>query len=368
MSIPLSGNLKRLFGLLPARVKIGTRPVGEGHPVFVIAEIGNNHNGDFDLAMRTIKAAHECGADAVKFQKRDVDTLLSKEMREMPYVNERSFGATYGEHRRNQELSIEDYVKLKDYTESLGMVFFATPHDIASADALESIGVHAYKISSFDITNYPLLIHVAKKGKPIVLSTGMSTLEEMDRAIETILALNDRLIVNHCTSIYPTPDENLDLNMVRTLLKRYAPLPVGYSGHEPDILPTIVASGMGAHTVERHFTLDRTMKGSDHHMSIDPAMFKEMVDSIRRIEKCLGSTDKRVHEGELPIKNKLAKSLVTKRTIKKGERITEADLVTKLPGSGINPTQLQDVIGRIAAEDILEDSMLPKEALSWPRG
>jgi len=192
MNSSISHNLKRLFGLLPDRVKIGSRLVGAGYPVFVIAEIGNNHNGDFDLALRTIKAAADAGADAVKFQKRNVEELISKEMKEMPYVNERSFGATYAEHRLNQELTIEDYKKLKDYTEDLGMVFFATPHDIPSADDLESIGVHAYKISSFDITNRPLLEYVAKKGKPIVLSTGMSTLEEMDNAIETILLHNNR--------------------------------------------------------------------------------------------------------------------------------------------------------------------------------
>ncbi len=365
--IPLSANLKRLFGVLPARVKIGTRPVGEGHPVFIIAEIGNNHNGDFDLAMRTIKAAADAGADAVKFQKRDVDALLSKEMKEMPYINERSFGKTYAEHRRNQELTIEDYKKLNDYTESLGMLFFATPHDIASADELESMGVHAYKIASFDVTNRPLLEHVAKKGKPIVLSTGGSTLEEIDTAIETILAHNNRLIVNHCTSMYPTPDENLDLHMVKTLRQRYAPLPVGYSGHEPDILPTIVAVGMGAHTVERHFTLDRAMKGSDHHMSIDPSMFKEMSESIRRIEKCLGSLEKRIHEGEMAARNKLAKSIVAARDIKKGQRITAGDLLTKIPGHGINPKHLDTIVGRIAEEDISVDTMLPETALAWKR-
>ncbi|HYD92905.1 MAG TPA: N-acetylneuraminate synthase family protein [Candidatus Paceibacterota bacterium] len=367
MAAPLSTNLKRLFGLLPKRVKIGTRPVGEGHPVFIIAEIGNNHNGDFNLAMRTIKAAADAGADAVKFQKRDVEALISKEMKEMPYVNERSFGKTYGEHRRNQELTIEDYKKLNDYTENLGMIFFATPHDIASADELESIGVHAYKISSFDITNQPLLIHVAKKDKPILLSTGMSSLEEMDRAIETILSYNNRLIVNHCTSIYPTPDENVDLNMVSVLRKRYAPLPVGYSGHEPDILPTIVSVGMGATTVERHFTLDRTMRGSDHHMSIDPPMFKEMVDGIRRVEKLLGSLEKRIHEGELVVRNKLAKSIVAARDIQKGQRVTADDLVTKIPGSGINPVHLEGIIGRIADSDIPADTMLPESALSWKR-
>ncbi len=358
-------NLENFFGVLPDCIKIESKSVGYKHPVFIIAEIGNNHNGDFDLAIRTIRAAAESGADAVKFQKRDVDALLSKEMKEMPYENERSFGKTYGEHRRNQELSIEDYKKLKEYTESLDMIFFATPHDIASADALEGIGVQAFKIASFDVTNHPLLIHIAKKNKPILLSTGGSSLEEMDKAIKTILKHNKNLIVNHCTSMYPTPDEHIDLHMVETLKTRYAPLPIGYSGHEPDILPTIVSVGMGATTVERHFTLDKTMKGSDHHMSIDPPMFREMVDSIRRIETCLGSAEKRIHEGELPVRNKLFKSIVAARHIKKGERIRAEDLLTKIPGNGIHPKHMDSLVGKIAETDIPADTMLPLNALSW---
>lgn len=367
MSIPLPANLKRLFGLLPARVKIGTRPVGEGYPTFVIAEIGNNHNGDFELAMKTIQAARDVGADAVKFQKRSVKDVFTKEMREMAYDNPRSLAPTYGEHREKLEFTKEQFVALKDFAESLDLVFFVTPFDLNSADFLEDIGVHAYKISSFDVTNLPLLTHVAKKGKPILLSTGMSTLEEIDQAIETILAHNDRLIVNHCTSIYPTPDENVDLRMVTTLRQRYMPLPVGYSGHEPDIMPTVVSVGMGAHTVERHFTLDKTMRGSDHHMSIDPVDFKKMVDEIRRLEVCLGSSEKRIHDSEVPIRHKHAKSVVAKRPIKAGQAISLDDLTVKSPGNGIKPEQIGAVVGRVARYDISEDTLLPEEALSWQK-
>lgn len=367
MALPLSINLKRLFGALPSRVKVQDRPVGDGNPTFIIAEIGNNHNGDFELAKQLIRAAHDSGADAVKFQKRDVDTLLAKEMKEMPYVNERSFGATYAEHRIKQELSIEQYKELRDLTESLGMVFFATPFDIHSADELESIGVHAYKIASSDLPNFPLLDYVAKKGKPILLSTGVSTLEEMDAAIEYILTRNNRLIVNHCTSLYPTPDTDIDLNMVSVLKKRYAPLPIGYSGHEPDILPTIVSIGMGATTVERHLTLDKKMKGSDHHMSITPAEFAEMSKAIRRVEVFLGSADKRIHEGEMAVRKKLGKSVVALRDIKKGQRLASEDLITKSPGNGISPMHFDDLIGRVAEQDVAADTLLPESALSWKR-
>lgn len=362
--LPIS--LKRRLGILPARVKIGTQKrVGPGEPTFVIAEIGNNHNGDFDLALRTIKAAAECGADAVKFQKRDVQALLSKEMRDMPYENERSFGKTYGEHREKQELGSDQYRRMKEYAESLNLIFFATPFEPASADVLESIGVHAYKIASFDVTNIPLLIHVAKKGKPILLSTGAATLEETDAAISTILAHNDRLIVNHCTSMYPTPDDKVNLNMMRTLATRYDPLPVGYSGHEPDILPTVVAVGMGARLVERHFTLDRNMRGSDHHMSIEPAEFADMVRQIRRVETLLGSSDKQVYEGELPVRAKHLKSIASKRALKKGERLREEDLTYKTPGTGLLPSQASLLVGRIVPVDIDADTILPKDALTW---
>lgn len=367
MPSSLTSNLRRFFHLPNPRVKLQNKWVGGDAPVFIIAEIGNNHNGDFDLAMRTIQAAKDAGADAVKFQKRNVEQLLSKEMKEMIYDNPRSFGRTYREHRENQELSIAQYVELKNFAETLGLVFFATPFDFTSADELESIGVHAYKISSFDITNKPLLEYVAKKGKPILLSTGMSTLKEMDDAIEAILAHNTLLIVNHCTSIYPTPDTAIDLNMVKVLKDRYAPVPVGYSGHEPDILPTVASIGLGAQTVERHFTLDKEMKGSDHHMSINPVEFKEMVNQIRRMEILLGSYEKRIHDGEIPIRQKLAKSIVARHDIPKGQRITMEDLITKSPGSGINPTLLDEVIGRVADKDIPADTMLPEEALSWSR-
>jgi len=369
MPIPSSftDSLRRFFNAARPRVKVQDRWIGDETPVFIIAEIGNNHNGDFELAKNTILAAKEAGADAVKFQKRNVDELLSKEMKEMPYDNPRSFGKTYREHRVNQELSIEQYRELKDFTENLGLVFFATPFDKTSADELESIGVHAYKIASFDVTNHPLLEYVAKKGKPMLLSTGGSTLEEIDRAIETILAHNTLLVVNHCTSLYPTPDHAIDLNMVRVLKQRYAPVPVGYSGHEPDILPTIVSIALGARTVERHFTLDKEMKGSDHHMSINPVEFKEMSGAIRRIEVVLGSSKKRLHEGETAILQKLGKSIVATRDIKKGERIKTEDLITKSPGTGINPRRLSQVVGTIAAIDIEADTILPVEALTWSR-
>lgn len=365
MSLSLTTSLKRLINAIPSKVKVGVRYVGVGEPTFIIAEIGNNHNGEFELAKKLIAAAKECGAEAVKFQKRSVEDVFTKEMREMPYDNPRSLAPTYGEHRQKLEFTKEQFTELKKYAESLGLVFFVTPFDLKSADFLEEIGVGAYKISSFDLTNIPLLEHVAKKHKPILLSTGMSTLEEIDEAIEAILKHNHLLIVNHCVSIYPTPDEQLELGMMKVLKERYHPLPVGYSGHEPDILPTIVAVGMEASAVERHFTLDKTMRGSDHHMSIDPKDFKEMVDSIRRIERAFGSSKKEIHSSEVPIRAKHGKSVVAKIDIPKGTKITKSMLTLKSPGSGIKSVYMDKLIGRVARTSIPADTVLPTEALKW---
>lgn len=365
MSLSLKTSLKRLINALPSRVKVGKRYVGSGEPVFVIAEIGNNHNGDFELARETILAAKEAGADAVKFQKRDVDEVFIKAMQDMPYDNPRSLAPTYGEHRRKLEFDKDQFKALKAFSESLGMVFFVTPFDKNSADFLEDIGVDAYKIASFDIINLPLLEHVARKQKPILLSTGGSTLEEADEAIETILSINNRLIVNHCTSMYPTPDELLDLNVIKILKDRYHPLPIGYSGHERDILPSIVAVGLGTSTVERHFTLDKTMRGSDHHMSIEPHEFKEMVESLRRIEVAMGASGKQIHEGELMARQKHAKSLVAKVRIPKGTEIRAEMLTLKSPGTGLKPALVHKVVGRIARSNIEPDTVLPSEVLDW---
>jgi len=361
----LSLTLSKIIHSLPSRVKIGSRYIGQGEPVYCIAEVGNNHNGELELAKKTILAAKEAGAEAVKFQKRNVAAVFTKEMREMAYDNPRSLAPTYGEHREKLEFTKEQFLELKKCAEDAGMVMFVTPFDLQSADFLEDIGVHAYKISSFDVTNIPLLKHVAKKGKPILLSTGMATLEEMDTAIQTILEDNKLLIVNHCVSIYPTPDDQLDLSMIQVLKDRYAPLPIGYSGHEPDFLASVVSVGLGACAVERHFTLDKTMRGSDHHMSIEPQEFKAMVDSIRRVEKSMGTPEKYIHDAEVPIRAKHGKSIVAKVDIEKGTKITMDMLTFKSPGSGIKPIEVDHVVGRIAKERVNADTVVPVEALTW---
>ena len=349
-----------------AKVKIGKHHVGEGEPVFFIAEIGGNHNGDFYLAKRSIEEAVKAGAQAVKLQKRFIPETFTLEMREKPQTKDQIFGKTYGEYRENLELDLDEYVKLKEFAESLGVIFFATPFDKKSVDFLEEVGVDVYKIASFDSTNRPLLEYVARKQKPMFLSTGTSSLEELDEAIDTILQYNDQLIVKHCVSVYPTPDEKLNLATISFLKERYAPIPIGYSGHEKGILPTLAAVAMGARSVERHFTLDKSLPGPDHAtVSIEPEEFKEMIEGSRRIEKGFGTHGKFLFEEEMGTRNKHSKSIVSKKAIPKGTVLKADMLVCKSPGTGLKPRMLSSVIGKKVAKDIAEDSVLTKEDILW---
>lgn len=354
------------FKNLPNRIKVGNKYIGEGEPTFFIAEIGNNHNGDYYIAKKTVEEAVKSGADAVKFQKRFIDEVFTKELQNKPQTKDQIFGKTYGAYRQALELNFDDFVKLKKVSEELGTIFFATPFDKKSADFLEEVGVELYKIASFDTTNLPLLEYVAKKGKPVILSSGMTSLEELDEAVGTILQYNNQLVVLHCVSVYPTVDERLNLLSVPFLKERYAPLPVGYSGHEMDYSPTLAAVSLGAKCVERHITLDKKLPGPDHAtVSIDPEQFKKMVDSARRIERAMGEPGKHLFEEEMATRNKHSKSLVAKVKIPAGARIAAEMVICKSPGYGLKPKMLPEVIGKMAKADILEDSVITKDHIVW---
>lgn len=360
--------IKRILKGLPRKVKIGNQYVGPDEPVFVIAEVGINHNGDIKIAKKLIDAAAKAGADAVKFQKRTTTEILTKEGLEKPYTSPHAFAPTYGEHRDKLEFGEKEYRELKDYADEKKILFFASVWDHSSTDFLDQFDIGAYKIPSADVTNLPLLEYVAKKDKPVLLSTGMSSLDEVDNAVAAVLAHNPRLILFHCLSLYPSPENMINMSFMQILKKRFSPLPFGYSGHEIDMLPTIVAVAQGAQIVERHFTLDKKMKGSDHSGSLEPDQFKELVDSIRRIEIINGVADKILYDELIPLREKLAKSVATKVAIPKGAVITKEMLTVKGPGSGIRPGKMGDLVGKIAKEDMDEDIIIPKEALDWSKG
>ena len=361
----ITEKLKKFFGAKPGKVKIGKQYVGEGEPVFIIAEVGINHNGDLDIAKKLVDAAAQAGANAVKFQKRTTTDILTKEGLEKPYTSPHAYGATYGEHRNKLELSEADYRELKKYAEDRNVLFFASAWDQKSADFLESFDIDAYKIPSADTINIPLLEYVAKKNKPVLLSTGMNTLEVIDDAVHTVLAHNPRVIIFHCLSLYPSPEEKINLSFQDVLKSKFHPLPVGYSGHEMELMPTLAAVARGAVIVERHLTLDKTMKGSDHAASLEPHQFKELVESIRRIEKILGKAERVIIDELKPLREKLAKSIATTMPIKKGTVISREMLTVKGPGTGIVPARINDLVGKVAEEDLGEDVIVPKSALTW---
>jgi N-acetylneuraminate synthase/sialic acid synthase len=338
-------------------IDVGGRQIGDGQPVFVVAEIGLNHNGDTKLAEQLVRAAVTAGADAVKFQKRNPRALLTRAQYDSPYTGGNSFGATYGEHREALELSVAELRHLADVAHDLGVTFFASPWDLPSVSACEELAVPLYKIASADVTNVPLIEAVANTRKPVFMSTGMSTEEEVATAVDTIRAHHEQLVLLSCVSTYPAEFEEVNLAVMRWLRDRFDCL-VGYSGHERGIAVSAVAVGLGACVIERHFTLDRTMKGPDHAASLEPPGLTRLVRDIRAVETALGSPGLRVAERERTVRAKLAKSVVAARSLPAGRVLSSGDLIAKSPGDGMSPAQIPALMGRTLACAVEEDEKL----------
>ncbi|HEY1298188.1 MAG TPA: N-acetylneuraminate synthase family protein [Chloroflexota bacterium] len=345
-------------------LRIGQRVVGDGQPCFVIAEGGVNHNGDPRLATELVHIAARCQADAVKFQKRTIHELLTREALERPYLHPNSLGATYGEHREKLELAEEVWYRLRDLATRLGLEFMGSAWDRGSADLLEALDTPAIKMPSAVLTDLDLLEYVARKGRPMIVSTGMSTLEEVDQAVERILAHTDQLILLQCTSAYPSEFVDINLRVMETYRQRYGVL-VGYSGHERGISVTEAAATLGACVVERHFTRDRTLPGPDHAASLEPTGLQKLVRDIRQIEMAMGKPEKCVAPAEVPVRARLGKSVVAARHIMAGTLISADMLTVKSPGDGIAANQLERLVGRVARIDVARDRSLPPEALAW---
>ena len=339
------------------RIQIGNKWIGKGEQTFVIAEAGINHQGDFKIAAKLVDIAAFAGADSVKFQKRNIKSLLTKEGFDKPYQNANSFGKTYGEHRLALELSEDDFKKLKEYAESKDLIFLASPWDVESADFLDSIGMVAFKMASADLSNIPFLDLVAKKGKPMIVSTGMADFDEVERAYNTINQHIDEIIILQCTSTYPSEFHNINLNVLKTYQEKFD-CPIGYSGHERGIAIPVAAVAMGACVIERHFTIDRTMKGGDHAASLEPGGLQKMIRDIRAIEQSLGSFEKKKLDSEINVALKLKKSLTSAKPIEEGTVITKEHLTAKCPGDGIPPSEFDDLIGKIATRIIEADKIL----------
>jgi N-acetylneuraminate synthase len=281
-------------------VKIGDQKIGPGEKVFIIAEIGINHNGDVGLAKKLIDAALFAGCDAVKFQKRSINVVYTPE--ELEKSRENPFGETNGDLKRGLEFGEKEYDEIDKYCREKGIIWFASCWDEKAVDFIDEFNPPCYKIASASLTDDDLLKHHRAKGKPIILSTGMSTLEQVDHAVEVLGKEN--LIILHCTSTYPSSPDELNLKVIPKMIKKYD-VPVGYSGHEVGLYTTLAATILGACVVERHVTLDRAMWGSDQAASVEPYGMYRLVKDIRAVERAMGDGEKKVYDSEVPIIKKL---------------------------------------------------------------
>ena len=279
------------------------RMIGQNEPPFIIAEIGNNHNGNLDTAFELIKIAKDIGVDAVKFQVKNIEKSFAKELLNSLYVNENSFGNTYREHKMALEFSEEQLKQIYEYAKELDIICFSTPFDTDSVEILETIKNPIYKISSFHVTDLPLIERVCKTNKPIILSTGMSSIDEIDNAINLIRKYTEQFVLMHCISSYPTSDEDVNLSVIPMLRDRYN-CPVGYSGHERGIAICTSSVALGACAIERHFTTDRSLKGPDHASSVEPIGFRNIISRSKKIFLAMGDPNKTVLNSELANRKK----------------------------------------------------------------
>ncbi|WP_276947875.1 N-acetylneuraminate synthase [Acetatifactor muris] len=325
----------------------------------IIAEAGVNHNGNLEFAKKLALTAKNCGADIVKFQTAKLDALVSKHAQMADY-QKKNIGSEMSQRDMLKKLLLtyNEFVELSAYCKEIDMCFLSTPFDMESIVFLEELGCSMWKIPSGEITNYPYLVKIAKTGKDIILSTGMSTLQEVAEAL-AVLRENSagKVTLLHCTTNYPTPMEDVNLKAMLTLKDKFS-YPVGYSDHTRGIEVPIAAVALGATVIEKHFTLDRTMEGPDHKASLEPDELEAMVRAIRNIEKALGDGIKEPSTLEKPNIAVARKSIIAAAGIRAGDILTEENLTTKRPGTGISPMRWNEVLGTRAVRDFEEDELI----------
>jgi N,N'-diacetyllegionaminate synthase len=348
-------------------VRIGNRPIGRDHPCFIIAEAGVNHNGDLELAARMIDSAAAAGADAIKFQSFVSEELITLSAPRAAYqVKATGDDSAQYAMLKALELSDDGQLELKRKCDEVGIHYLCTPYERHSVDLLDRLDVAAYKIASTDVTNLPFLRYLGSKGRPVILSSGMSTLGEIEAALGALRASSEGLdiVLLHCTAEYPAPLEDVNLRAIGTLERAFG-CPTGFSDHTGGIGASPWAVAVGACVVEKHFTLDRKMQGPDHPASIEPEELRDLVRTIREVERALGDGVKRLMPSELENKKLMQKSLVFRRDIRTGGRIGEDDVVAKRPGGGLPPEWLDRVVGCRVALDVRVDEMLTLGAIDW---
>lgn len=342
-------------------IRIGNREVGDGCPVFFIAEAGVNHNGSTELAIELIQVAAEAGADAVKFQTFKAENLNTRKAPKATYhvdTTGKDEDQTWFELLKTQEIDREMHLALIEACADNDILFLSTPYDEESADLLDELGVAAFKLASTDTTNLPLIRHVAAKGVPLILSTAMCDMKEVEQAVTSARAAKQEdIVVLQCTGNYPADLKDSHVRVMPTFRERFNCL-VGFSDHNEDFINPLVATALGACVYEKHFTLDKTLPGPDHRMALDPNELRETISLIRKAELSLGRPDKRALESEAENRLKLRKSLVLAVDACAGDLLTEGMIVMKRPGTGIPPFRLGEFLGRTFAQDIEADTVI----------
>lgn len=341
------------------KIKVGGRIIGHGCPCFVIAEAGVNHNGNLDMALQLVDASVRAGADAVKFQTFTAERIVTRDAPKAAYQKETTDSSeSQLQMLRKLELSSQDHRRLQTYCEERGIIFLSTPFDEKSADFLEELNIPAFKIPSGEITNLPFLEHVAHKGKPLILSTGMSSLEEVASAVAVIRGTGNRdLVLLHCVSAYPADPADVNLFAMQTMSAAFG-VPVGFSDHTLGIEVALAAVALGSCVIEKHFTLSRALPGPDHRASLEPGELTALVRGVRIVEVALGDGRKEPVLSEADAATVARKSIVTAHDIPAGATITMDSLVMKSPGQGLPSSMLGKVIGRVAVKDIPADTLL----------
>lgn len=342
---------------------IGRHQVDDSSRCYVIAEVGHNHQGSLKTCMELFSAARDAGVQAVKLQKRSNRTLYTRQAYDRPYENENSYGATYGAHREALEFGAVEYRELQQYCRELGVDFFATAFDFESADFLSNFDVPAYKIASGDLKNIPLLRHVAAFGKPMIISTGGGSLADVQRAYDTVMPLNSQVAILQCTAGYPANWDELNLSVISSYRSIFPDATVGFSSHDNGIAMAVAAYVLGARVVEKHFTINRAWKGTDHAFSLEPVGMRKMVRDLERSWQALGDGQKRIYPSEVAPITKMGKKLVAAHAMPSGHVLRREDICLKSPGDGLPPYELDGVIGRTLSRPLMEDDDLTFECL-----
>lgn len=331
---------------------------------FVIAEIGHNHQGDINKAKKLIKAAKDAGADAVKFQKRHNKELYTEKFYNSPYDNPNSYAKTYGLHRDFLEFNLTQFKILKSYAKKLKIIFFLTAFDFKSVDFCMKLNVPCFKLASGDLTNLPLQEYVAKQNKHVFLSTGGGNMSDVDRAVKNILRFNKNLSILHCTASYPADPEDMNLNVIPEMVKKYKKHIIGLSDHENGIDAASVAYMLGARIFEKHFTLNRSLKGTDQSFSLEPQGLAKLVRNLNRIPKLLGSKNKKILKSEKNPIYKMGKSLVASKNLLKGSKIELKDIAFKSPADGLKPYEYRKILNKTLRKNINKDQPILEKHVS----